>query len=200
MKGKALYERIVANLRAEIKRLEEEEIFERALMKGSQIGLEEQAPTTDIDKIMRSMMGPGFSITTPGQPSTSSTSTQPTQPAVTLGPWNNHGKPASLKPGPFPPISLAQMTASANISTSSAAPTTSFVSTTTAGTRNTRTPTEEPMHIDDHGLSMLSPTGSSFAPGWAASTPNPNAGMIGSGTSAGTVVGGKRTRSGLVRR
>ncbi|TEB40156.1 hypothetical protein FA13DRAFT_1808416 [Coprinellus micaceus] len=87
----ALYERIVANLRAEIKRLEEEEIFEQ-----------EQAPTTDIDKIMRSMMGPGFSLTPPGQPSTSSTGTQPTQPAVTLGPWNNHGKPVSLKSGPFP--------------------------------------------------------------------------------------------------
>ncbi|KAJ3517922.1 hypothetical protein NMY22_g13857 [Coprinellus aureogranulatus] len=58
----ALYERIVASLRAEIKRLEDEEIFERALRKGSQIGLEQQPPTSDIDKIMRSMMGPGFSL------------------------------------------------------------------------------------------------------------------------------------------
>ena len=97
-----------------MKRLDEEEIYERAMMKGSQIGLEYQAPTTDIDRIMRSMMGPGFALSSPAPPPSQplagpsgvapasasppplrfSKSTAP----IASGPWNNYGKkPDSLK-------------------------------------------------------------------------------------------------------
>ncbi|KAF5311588.1 hypothetical protein D9611_009487 [Ephemerocybe angulata] len=195
----ALFERIMNNLRGEIKRLEDEEIYERALMKGSQIGLEHQAPTSDIDKIMRSMMGPGFKVSDTND--TQTTSTQPAipKPAVTNGPWNNHGKkPASLKPSIFAGMGgMPQMTSASPRSSTSAAPTTSFASNTTAGTNGTGTGhgLEEPMFIDEHDLSLGSNT--SFAQGWPASSSTP---LHHAGSSDGTVVGGKRTRNGLARR
>lgn len=60
----ALFESILASLRAEVARLQDEEVFEHAARRGSTIGLQVQPPTTDIDKIMRSMMG-GLSLQNP---------------------------------------------------------------------------------------------------------------------------------------
>ncbi|KAJ3511707.1 hypothetical protein NMY22_g15566 [Coprinellus aureogranulatus] len=103
----ALYERIVASLRAEIKRLEDEEIFERALRKGSQIGLEQQPPTSDIDKIMRSMMGPGFSLALAASGSgsgptaagaTSTTSNAATRTSTTATEFQQQTQPTQLVP------------------------------------------------------------------------------------------------------
>jgi len=48
----------MANLRKEVRKLEEDELFERTILQGSQIGQEEQPSSNDIDVIMRSMMRP----------------------------------------------------------------------------------------------------------------------------------------------
>jgi hypothetical protein len=45
------------NLRQKVHELEEDELFERTLLRGSQAGLEPQPSSGDIDVIMRSMMG-----------------------------------------------------------------------------------------------------------------------------------------------
>lgn len=45
-------------LRDEIRKLHENELFEQALLRGSQVGLDFQNPTGDIDKIMSSMLEP----------------------------------------------------------------------------------------------------------------------------------------------
>lgn len=48
----------MANLRKEVRKLEEDELFERAMRQGSQAGREEQPSSDDIDVIMRSIMQP----------------------------------------------------------------------------------------------------------------------------------------------
>ncbi|KAJ2926307.1 hypothetical protein H1R20_g10787, partial [Candolleomyces eurysporus] len=160
----ALFERILANLRAEMKRLDEEEIYERAMMKGSQIGLEYQAPTTDIDRIMRSMMSPGFTLTPSSSQHQAGLSGVPTTPTKTSptplprstapianGPWNNYGKkPDSLRKILPPSVAgsgLSQLTAS----TPGGSPSASFASTIGANADTFLT--------DDHGLALLSSSG-----------------------------------------
>ncbi|EAU86181.1 hypothetical protein CC1G_03392 [Coprinopsis cinerea okayama7 len=152
----ALFEKILQNLRAEIKRLDDEEIYERALLKGSQIGLEIQAPTTDIDKIMRSMMGSALSLGAPDRvqrpvPADAMPEDVPTQPVeeVAPGPWNNYGKkPPSLAPHIFP---RAPSLAPASPTNSVFAPASSIASalTTTASTTAT-SPMGEEMTVDNH--------------------------------------------------
>ncbi|KAF5382446.1 hypothetical protein D9615_002717 [Tricholomella constricta] len=51
-----LYERVMANLYRAVRSLEDNELFERTLLRGSQAALEPQPSTTDIDTLMRSMM------------------------------------------------------------------------------------------------------------------------------------------------
>ncbi|KAF7298744.1 hypothetical protein MIND_00821900 [Mycena indigotica] len=68
-----LFERILRNLRAKIAELEDDELFEQALLRGSQAGLEDYTIPTDIDALMQGMM-----LTTNASGTT------------TLGPWN-HG-------------------------------------------------------------------------------------------------------------
>ncbi|KAG5645984.1 hypothetical protein DXG03_004585 [Asterophora parasitica] len=51
-----LYERIMTSLRLVVRDLEDNELFERTLLKGSQAALEQQPSTNDIDALMRSMM------------------------------------------------------------------------------------------------------------------------------------------------
>lgn len=53
-----IFEHVMANLRKEVRKLEEDELFERAMQQGSQVGREEQPSSNDIDVIMRSIMQP----------------------------------------------------------------------------------------------------------------------------------------------
>jgi len=46
------------NLRAEMKKLQDNELFEQAILKGSQVGQDSLTPTGDIDTIMQSMLEP----------------------------------------------------------------------------------------------------------------------------------------------
>ena len=189
--------------------LDEEEIYERAMMKGSQIGLEYQAPTTDIDRIMRSMMSPAFALSPssssqpqagPSGVATTGTSPPPfprsTAP-IASGPWNNYGKkPDSLK-NVLPPglvgSGLSQITTSTSGGStgSIAGPRASFASTIGANA--------DALLTDEHGLALLSSSGSNVF-----SQPKHSAlksgGNSEGNTSEGTVVGGKRTRNGRARR
>jgi hypothetical protein len=45
-------------LRAEIKKLQDNELFEQVVLKGSQVGQDNLIPTGDIDAIVQSMMEP----------------------------------------------------------------------------------------------------------------------------------------------
>ncbi|KAJ6611429.1 hypothetical protein B0H10DRAFT_2437517 [Mycena sp. CBHHK59/15] len=71
-----LSERIMRNLRALVEEVEENELFEQTMLRGSQAGLEEQIIPKDIDTILLSMMG-----STPAAAATGNTT-------VTNGPWN----------------------------------------------------------------------------------------------------------------
>ena len=51
-----LYESILASLRAEVRNLEENELVDRTLLRGSRAALEELSSSNDIDVIMKSMM------------------------------------------------------------------------------------------------------------------------------------------------
>jgi hypothetical protein len=47
---------IMQNLRAQTKKLQDNELFEQAILKGSQVGQDSLTPTGDIDTIMQSML------------------------------------------------------------------------------------------------------------------------------------------------
>ena len=49
---------IMQNLRAQMKKLQDNELFEQAILKGSQAGQDSLTPTGDIDAIMQSMLEP----------------------------------------------------------------------------------------------------------------------------------------------
>jgi len=51
----AMVEKIIKNLRAEIRKLDEDELFEQTILRGSQVGLETRPSTNDIDALMKSM-------------------------------------------------------------------------------------------------------------------------------------------------
>jgi len=51
----AMVEKIIKNLRAEIRKLDEDELFEQTMLHGSQVGLETRPSTNDIDALMKSM-------------------------------------------------------------------------------------------------------------------------------------------------
>jgi len=76
LEERVLSERIVRNLRLKVEELEENELFEQTMLWGSQAGLDEQTIPSDIDSLMRGMMGP---------PSAADSSANAT---VTNGPWN----------------------------------------------------------------------------------------------------------------
>lgn len=46
------------NLRTEIKKLQDNELFEQTIIKGTQVGRDSLTPTGDIDAIMQSMLEP----------------------------------------------------------------------------------------------------------------------------------------------
>lgn len=71
-------------LRRAVQDLEENELFEQTLLRGSRIALEEQPSTNDIDSIMRSMM-PGSNATNANTAQAQYTSQNA---HITDGPWN----------------------------------------------------------------------------------------------------------------
>ena len=70
----------MGNLRQAVAQLEENELFEQTIRRGSQAALQIQPSTNDIDTLMRSMM---VNTTSAGS-------------RITNGPWNNFGKPAAV--------------------------------------------------------------------------------------------------------
>lgn len=87
----AMCDAILHNLRLHIKKLEENEIFERTLLRGSQAALEPQPTTTDVDLLMKGMMGPAMSLDSRYQYRKKAGMMAPSSQAVTNGPWNNYG-------------------------------------------------------------------------------------------------------------
>jgi hypothetical protein len=53
-----IHGQIKTKLREEVRKLQENELFEQALLRGSQVGLDFQTPTGNIDTIMRSLLHP----------------------------------------------------------------------------------------------------------------------------------------------
>jgi hypothetical protein len=74
-----LFERVLRNLRAKVDELEENELFEQTMLRGSQASLEEETIPKDIDSLMLSMMGPSSVRDTSGNAT------------VTDGPWMQSG-------------------------------------------------------------------------------------------------------------
>ncbi|KAJ7637608.1 hypothetical protein DFH06DRAFT_647355 [Mycena polygramma] len=74
-----LFERVVRDLRTKVEELEENELFEQTMLRGSQAGFEEVTIPKDIDSLMRSMMAP----------LTAEDST--VDATITDGPWNQGG-------------------------------------------------------------------------------------------------------------
>ncbi|KAJ7451662.1 hypothetical protein FB451DRAFT_1145627 [Mycena latifolia] len=72
LEERVLSERVVRNLRQKVEELEENELFEQTMLRGSQAGVEEQTIPTDIDAVMRGMMG----------------ATAPADATLTTGPWS----------------------------------------------------------------------------------------------------------------
>jgi hypothetical protein len=79
-----MYDHIIMCLWSEVRHLEENELFEPMLLRGSQAALERQPSTTDIDALMRSMM------VTP-QNSTIGLQSNYHTANITNGPWSMNG-------------------------------------------------------------------------------------------------------------
>ncbi|TFK27546.1 hypothetical protein FA15DRAFT_666221 [Coprinopsis marcescibilis] len=210
----ALFESIIRNLRTEIKRLDDEEIYERTMFKGSQIGLEAQPPTSDIDKIMRSMMGSALSLnpssspllldSTPANhlkaerfgsegppPHQPTQPAQSTQPAVSKGPWDNYGKkPPSLGSHMFPVRSSSRGLISPTSSV--LAPASSIASNLTSTTTTTPS-TIDDMLVDADPVFLSK---SNLATSKRLPSKKKIATLSEGSTSGTTIVGGKRTRNG----
>lgn len=84
-----MVEKILKNLRAKIQQLEEDELFEQTLLRGSQVGLETRPSTNDIDALMKGMMGTGTALTE--GPSSKIFGRAADEPLAD-GPWNNHDR------------------------------------------------------------------------------------------------------------
>ena len=83
----------MACLRNEVRQLEENEMFERTLLRGSQVALEELPSTADIDALMRSMMVAPQSKLNTVMPYVR-------QQGITSGPWSVNGNdPRHVKEG-----------------------------------------------------------------------------------------------------
>ncbi|KZT11823.1 uncharacterized protein LAESUDRAFT_669943 [Laetiporus sulphureus 93-53] len=53
---KEIFDRVMQNLRQLVKQLEDDELFEEILLRGTQVGEEQQPSSDDIDSIMRGLM------------------------------------------------------------------------------------------------------------------------------------------------
>ncbi|EGN98575.1 hypothetical protein SERLA73DRAFT_110133 [Serpula lacrymans var. lacrymans S7.3] len=72
-----LYENIVRNLRRRVQQLEDDELFEQTLLRGSQVALEQQPSSNDMDALMKSLM------------TTTLSNGSNTAPNISNGPWNS---------------------------------------------------------------------------------------------------------------
>lgn len=77
-----MYDHIITSLRSEVHQLEENELFEQMLLRGSQAALERQPSTTDIDALMQSMMVTPQHTTIGPQPNRHLVTN------ITNGPWS----------------------------------------------------------------------------------------------------------------
>jgi hypothetical protein len=68
------------SLRRQVQLLEENEIFEQTLLRGSQVGLEIQPNSSDVDVLIQSLMSRDEDAMITGDN------------PITSGPWNYHGK------------------------------------------------------------------------------------------------------------
>jgi len=80
-----MYDHIITCLRSEVRQLEENELFEQMLLRGSQAALERQPSRTDIDALMRSMM------ITPQNSTVTPQSNRHHAANATYGPWSMNG-------------------------------------------------------------------------------------------------------------
>ena len=69
----AIYERIMDNLRAAVASVEENELFEQTILRGSLVGLARQSTSNNIDTLMQSMMPRSMTGNAP---------------VISNGPWN----------------------------------------------------------------------------------------------------------------
>ncbi|OCH92653.1 hypothetical protein OBBRIDRAFT_714304, partial [Obba rivulosa] len=53
---KILFDRVMTNLREKVRQLEEDELFEETMLRGSQVGQEQQPSSDDLDDILRGLM------------------------------------------------------------------------------------------------------------------------------------------------
>ncbi|KAH7906715.1 hypothetical protein BJ138DRAFT_1071351 [Hygrophoropsis aurantiaca] len=74
--AKLMHEEILKGFRQQVQQLEEDEMFQQTIMRGSQIGLEPRPSSSNIDSLMRSMMD-----TTIGKVSAQKQN-------ISDGPWN----------------------------------------------------------------------------------------------------------------
>jgi len=80
-----MVEKIIKNLRTEIRKLEEDELFEQTILRGSQVGLETRPSTNDIDVLMKSMMNLDMSLS---EGSTGKIVGRVMDETLLDGPWN----------------------------------------------------------------------------------------------------------------
>ncbi|KAH7925583.1 hypothetical protein BV22DRAFT_1064640 [Leucogyrophana mollusca] len=84
---KLMYESILRGFRLRVQQLEEDAIFQRTLMRGSQVGLKQRPSSDNIDTLMQSMM-----TTTLGSGPNRTHN-------VSDGPWNRGSKSDSITKG-----------------------------------------------------------------------------------------------------
>ena len=75
----ALYEQVMRSLRREVQLLQENDLFEQTVLRGSQVGHEIQPVSNDIDVLIQSLMSHDEDVMI--------TDDAP----ITNGPWNYHG-------------------------------------------------------------------------------------------------------------
>lgn len=95
-----IHEKILSSLRYQVHLLEENELFEKTLLQGSQAALESQPTSNDIDTLMRSMMGLTPNASTANattrknnnalsvETGYTTANTTATARTITRGPWN----------------------------------------------------------------------------------------------------------------
>ncbi|PFH49970.1 hypothetical protein AMATHDRAFT_4442 [Amanita thiersii Skay4041] len=88
---KELHDKVIANLRLQVREVEENDIFEQTLLRGSQVARVQPPSTDDIDKLMRSMMGTNVQSTS----KFGHGGGNPTAASLSPGPWLKRDVPPS---------------------------------------------------------------------------------------------------------
>lgn len=82
------FQQVMHSLYHGVRLLEENELFNQAILRGSQVGLQQQPSTTDIDSLMRSMMVAPQSSTDQKVPKPSNLTSDS---GLITGPWASNG-------------------------------------------------------------------------------------------------------------